>query len=77
MDSLSIGWIVGAMIYLTGEVSGSSPVFHSVRSQFQADSFSVPTLIQVQYFGNILKFSKSPHTVLRPFFNSSSSSEVR
>lgn len=25
IDSLPIGWIVGAMIYFTGEVSGSSP----------------------------------------------------
>jgi hypothetical protein len=25
MDSLPIDWIVGAMIYFTGEVSGSNP----------------------------------------------------
>jgi hypothetical protein len=25
IDSLPIGWIIGAMIYFTGEVSGSSP----------------------------------------------------
>lgn len=49
MDSLPIGWIVGAMIYFTGEVSGSSPGWPSCagekkRIEKASDSFMYATL---------------------------------
>ncbi|KAK8985156.1 hypothetical protein V6N11_011995 [Hibiscus sabdariffa] len=33
IDSLPIGWTVGAMIYFTGEVSGSSPGWPSCAKE--------------------------------------------